>query len=87
MISNLFQLLDQHYEGFSKTYRIICDYVRSNYLDLSYLSIVELSRKIDVSVGSITGFCKAIGFAAVSYTHLDVYKRQIESCRCTTSVP
>ena len=63
MISNLFQLLDQHYEGFSKTYRIICDYVRSNYLDLSYLSIVELSRKIDVSVGSITGFCKAIGFA------------------------
>lgn len=65
MISNLFQLLDQHYEGFSKTYRIICDYVRSNYLDLSYLSIVELSRKIDVSVGSITGFCKAIGFARV----------------------
>jgi DNA-binding MurR/RpiR family transcriptional regulator len=62
MITYLFQLLDQHYEGLSKTQRILCDYTREHYLDLSYLSIKELSERTGVSVGSITGFCKALGF-------------------------
>lgn len=62
MITYLFHLLDQHYELFSKTQRIICDYIRENYLDLPYLSIAALSEKIGVSVGSITGFCKVLGF-------------------------
>ena len=62
MITYLFQLLDQHYDGMSKTQRIICDYIREHYLDLSYLSIKELSERAGVSVGSVTGFCKAMGF-------------------------
>lgn len=63
---NLFLLIDKNYEEFSKTYRTLCDYIRNNYLNLSYLSIVELGKKAGVSVGSITGFCKALGFAGYS---------------------
>lgn len=62
MITYLFHLLDQHYNELSKTQKIICTYVREHYLDLPYLSIAALSEKIGVSVGSITGFCKALGF-------------------------
>lgn len=63
---NLFLLIDKNYEEFSKTYRTLCDYIRNNYIDLSYLSIIELGEKAGVSVGSITGFCKALGFAGYS---------------------
>lgn len=62
MNTTLFQLLDQHYGEFSKTQRLICDYIRKNYYDLPYFSISELSEKAGVSVGSITGFCKVLGF-------------------------
>jgi len=63
MITYLFHLLDQHYATFSKTQKIICDYIREHYLDLPYLPIAALSERIGVSVGSITGFCKVLGFA------------------------
>lgn len=63
LVKDIFNLIDEKYEFFSKTFKIISDYIKQNYSSISFLSIQELSEKVGVSPASITRFSQEIGFS------------------------
>ena len=62
MKDNIFEILENKYNTFSKTFKHISDYVRDNYSDISFMSIKEFSEEVGVSPASITRFTQEIGF-------------------------
>lgn len=62
MGNKILALIDDKYKDFSKTNKIISDYIKYNYTDVSFLSIKELSEKTGVSTASISRYVNALGF-------------------------
>lgn len=63
MESTIFISIKEKYETMPKVFRRISDYIMENYVRLSFLSISELSRNIGVSAGSVTRYCKEMGYS------------------------
>lgn len=63
MDDNVFLRIEHKYPALSKTHRSIANYIRAHSIAVTYLSISELSAAAKVSLGSITGFCKAIDYS------------------------
>lgn len=61
MQKEIIKTITEKYNSFSKTNKIIADYILKNYYYVSFFTIKELSEKINVSPASITRFAKAIG--------------------------
>ncbi|MEA5137392.1 MAG: MurR/RpiR family transcriptional regulator [Candidatus Fimivivens sp.] len=80
MENNIFSLIDNNYEFLSKTQRLICDYIKKNYINISYLPITEFAEQVSASVGSIVGLCKTLGYSGYSEFQKDlqnITKQQI----------
>ncbi|WP_027624045.1 MurR/RpiR family transcriptional regulator [Clostridium lundense] len=62
MEDNIFNIIEKKYSSFTKTFKLISDYVRKNYSNIVFLSIQELGESMGVSNSSITRYCKELGY-------------------------
>ncbi|GAA0725674.1 MurR/RpiR family transcriptional regulator [Clostridium malenominatum] len=62
MENNVFNIVDKKYSSFTKTFKLIADYIKENYSDIVFLSIQELGDSMGVSNSSITRFCRELGY-------------------------
>lgn len=63
MTTTIFSKIKENYCRMPKVFKRISDYVMANYVNLSFMSISELAERIEVSVGSITRYCKEMGYS------------------------
>ncbi|MBF4694438.1 MurR/RpiR family transcriptional regulator [Fusibacter ferrireducens] len=63
MKNRILSLIDDKYKDFSKTFRIISDYIKYNYTDVSFLSIKDFSERAGVSTASISRYTQEMGFS------------------------
>lgn len=61
MKDQILSIITEKYNDLSKTNKLIADFILKNYLTASFLSIKELSKKINASPASITRFAKELG--------------------------
>lgn len=61
MKEQILSIITEKYSTFSKTNKLIADFILNNYLTASLLSIKELSKRINVSPASISRFAKEVG--------------------------
>lgn len=59
---NIIEIIKKNYESFTKKQKEIADYLIEKPSDLCYISLFNLSEKIDCSEVTILRFCKKIGF-------------------------
>ena len=69
MKDTIFTRIQAKYDALSPTHRKIADYIRQNYIEMTYQSISEISQKIGVSTGSITNFCKLMDYKGFQQLH------------------
>lgn len=62
MGDNIFNIIDEKYSSFTKTFKLISDYIKENYSKIVFLSIQELGESMGVSNSSITRYCKELGY-------------------------
>ncbi|MCL2705912.1 MAG: MurR/RpiR family transcriptional regulator [Spirochaetaceae bacterium] len=74
MNDNIFVRIEKNYEMLSRAYKDIANYIKENFLEIPFLSILELSKRTGVSIGSVTGFCKAINYTGYPDFQKDVRK-------------
>ena len=63
MENTIFINIKEKYGTMPKVFKKISDYIMENYVNLSFMSISEVASKIDVSAGSITRYCKEMGYS------------------------
>ena len=51
-------------------------------LDVTQDDVVTTNENVNESVGEIANVIETVEAETVSYTHLDVYKRQANKCLC-----
>ncbi len=59
--NNMLAVIEEKYEGFSKTNKRLADYIRGNIGTAAFHSITEMEEHSGVSVASISRFVKEIG--------------------------
>lgn len=69
MQDTIFSRIQVKYDTLSPTHRKIADYIRQNYIETTYQSISEISKKIGVSTGSVTNFCKLMDYTGFQQLH------------------
>ena len=69
MQNTIFSKIQAKYSTFSPTHKKIADYICQNYIEMTYQSISEISKKIGVSTGSITNFCKVMDYKGFQQLH------------------
>ncbi|WP_164509045.1 MurR/RpiR family transcriptional regulator [Clostridium rectalis] len=74
MNNSIFVLIDENYDNFTKTFKIIADYIKNNYDKIVFLSIQELADKMEVSISSISRFCKELGYSGYITFQKDLQK-------------
>lgn len=62
MPTSVLDIIDEQYKEFSKTNKIISNYIKSNFMNASFLTIRELSESMGVSTASISRFVNKLGF-------------------------
>lgn len=72
MQDNLFSIINEKYQSFSKTFKAIADFITVNYSVVSFLSVQELSERIGVSTASIVRFCQEIGYSGYQAFQHDI---------------
>lgn len=82
MNNNIFSLIRERYSSFSKTFKLIADFIGDNYSTVSFLTIQELSNRIGVSTASIVRFCQELG-----YSGYQTMQREIQLLVHTESAP
>ena len=63
MSNDIFLILNQKYDTFSKVNKKLADLVRENHSTIVFMSIIEFSTYAEVSPASITRFAKELGYA------------------------
>ena len=63
MEQNILQLIESHEKSFSKTERILSQYIRSNPEQMAMLSISDLAKASDVGEATVIRFAKKLGFS------------------------
>ncbi|MCG4580717.1 MurR/RpiR family transcriptional regulator [Clostridium cochlearium] len=66
MDDNIFNIIDKKYSSFTKTFKLISDYIKENYSNIVFLSIQELAESMGVSNSSITRYSKELGYEGYS---------------------
>ncbi|MBC2396349.1 DNA-binding MurR/RpiR family transcriptional regulator [Clostridium tetanomorphum] len=66
MENNIFNIIEEKYSSFTKTFKLISDYIKKNYSNIVFLSIQELAESMGVSTSSITRYCKELGYEGYS---------------------
>ena len=66
MEKNIIQLIEQNYSTFSRTNKILSDFVKANIRTIPFMSINEIARQSGVSGPSITRFVRMLSFANFS---------------------
>lgn len=65
-MSNFLQDLSTHYNIFTRSQKIIADYLTENLNDIAFCTLEELAEKIDVSTTTIIRFSRALGYTGYS---------------------
>lgn len=60
---NLWQAIQEKKNEFTKSYRLIANYIEKHSREIAFLSIQELSSRIKVSTATIIRFCQEIGLS------------------------
>lgn len=76
VLRNIINRIEENYMIFSKTEKLIADYLLQETTKLKNISIHRLSELITVSPSSITRFCKKIG--CQSFSNLKMELNQVE---------
>lgn len=66
MEKTVLSIIDENYEGLTKTQKKLADFIKENVHTLPFLSIAELGAKTAVSLASITRFTRELGFNGYS---------------------
>lgn len=74
MDKNVFYIMAEKYDRFTKTFRIISDYIKENYTYAAFLSIQELSEKMGISPASITRFSRELGYSGFHEFQKEIQK-------------
>ena len=56
------EIIQSHYDSLTKKQRLIADYILENPMEVSYISLSDLSGKTGCSELTVLKFCKALGF-------------------------
>lgn len=59
---NIIEIIKKHYDGLTNTQKEIADYLIEKPSDMCYITLSNLSKKINCSEVAILNFCKKIGF-------------------------
>lgn len=59
---NILELLNEHYDSFSKSHKKLADYISANFIETAFMNITELSSNSKISTATITRFVKILGF-------------------------
>ena len=71
-MSNFLQDLSTHYNIFTRSQKIIADYLTENLNDIAFCTLEELAEKIDVSTTTIIRFSRALGYTGYSEMQKDI---------------
>lgn len=63
MDTSAFAAIERKYPSFSRTYKLIADYILADYKKVSFLSVQKLGEELGVSTASIVRFCQDLGFS------------------------
>ncbi|WP_371367327.1 HTH-type transcriptional regulator MurR [Sporomusa rhizae] len=72
MQENIFTIIGKKYPNFSRTFKLISDFITVNYSVVSFLSVQELSERVGVSTASIVRFCQEIGYSGYQALQRDI---------------
>lgn len=66
------QALDNYSEHFTRSQKIIADYLRDDLDDVAFLTLDEISRKIGVSTATVIRFARVLGYEGYSDLQKDI---------------
>ncbi len=66
MAKGILQLINTKYDSLTKKFKLVADFIRSNYTVVPFLTINELGARIGVSNATITRFSQEMGFEGYS---------------------
>lgn len=65
-MANFWQAMQEKKNSFTKSYRLIADYIEKHSRETAFLSIQEMSSRINVSTATIIRFCQTLGLSGYS---------------------
>ena len=65
-MANFWQAMQEKKNSFTKSYRLIADYIEKHSREIAFLSIQEMSSRINVSTATIIRFCQMLGLSGYS---------------------
>ena len=60
---NCLQIIRENKKNFTKSFKILADYVENHMAEIAFISIQELSSRSNVSTTTVYRFCQEIGFS------------------------
>lgn len=71
-MNSFLQALDNYSEQFTRSQRIIADYLRDDLDDVAFLTLDEISKKIGVSTTTVIRFARVLGYEGYSDLQKDI---------------
>lgn len=71
-MNSFLQALDNYSEQFTRSQKIIADYLRNDLDDVAFLTLDEISRKIGVSTTTVIRFARVLGYEGYSDLQKDI---------------
>ena len=71
-MSNFLQDLSVHYNMFTRSQKIIADYLTENLNEIAFCTLEELAEKINVSTTTIIRFSRTLGYSGYSEMQKDI---------------
>ncbi len=62
----IMEVLDEKYDELTKSQKKLADFVRQNLVNITFMTITDLSQESKTSTATITRFVKVLGFASFS---------------------
>lgn len=73
-MANFWQAMQEKKSSFTKSYRLIADYIEKHSRETAFLSIQEMSTRINVSTATIIRFCQMLGLSGYSEFQKEIQK-------------
>lgn len=71
-MSNFLQYLNDNYDSFTKSHKIVADYLSNNLNEIAFCTLEELAERIDVSTTTIIRFSRTLGYSGYSEMQKDI---------------
>ena len=71
-MSNFIQDLRIHYDAFTRSQKIIADYLAENLNDIAFCTLEEIAEKINVSTTTIIRFSRTLGYTGYTEMQKDI---------------